>query len=64
MFQKKTAVGLEKPRLRCSVSSAVVLVIVNAGHSPGGISQPSNKSHNAKPESAPLSTSSYLILST
>ena len=34
-----------KPRLRCSVSSAIVLVIVNLGHLPGGISHSSNKFH-------------------
>ena len=36
-----------KPRLRCSVSSAIVLVIVNLGHLPGGISHSSNKLHKA-----------------
>lgn len=33
------------PRLRCSVSSAIVLVIVNPRHLPGGISHSSNKFH-------------------
>lgn len=34
-----------EPRLRRSVSSAIVLVIVNLGHLPGGISHSSNKVH-------------------
>lgn len=33
------------PRLRCYVSSAIVLVIVNLRHLPGGISHSSNKFH-------------------
>lgn len=33
------------PRLRCCVSSAIVLVIVNPRHLPGGISHSSNKFH-------------------
>lgn len=33
------------PRLRCRVSSAIVLVIVNPRHLPGGISHSSNKFH-------------------
>lgn len=36
-----------KPRLPSSVSSAIVLVIVNLGHLPAGISHSSNKFHKA-----------------
>lgn len=33
------------PRLQCYVASAIVLVIVNLRHLPGGISHSSNKFH-------------------
>lgn len=43
--QQPELLSVWKPRLRCSVSSAIVLVIVNQGHLPGGISHSSNKFH-------------------
>lgn len=43
--QQPELLSVWKPRLRCSVSSAIVLVIVNLGHLPGGISHSSNKFH-------------------
>lgn len=43
--QQPELLSVWKPRLPCSVSSAIVLVIVNLGHLPGGISHSSNKFH-------------------
>lgn len=49
------------PRLRCCLSGAIVLVIVNPRHLPGGISHSSNKFPQNKPQSTPLVTSSHSI---